>query len=480
MFTHLSPSSSAIELEENKTSQLNNVYQVDLLYIRNILIPQILSLTHTDSGRILTSKLYDCLEYLDVYNHDYNTLQNQERHLTNLLELKYKLKKIVLMASLSGLDEIESELKDEILELSEKIHHYADLRKRSEHLDTIADLNRWSTFFYYGTIVAKHTTKGLQTFFHVLPGLLKNLGKIFPPIIITLDATKNLFDLIYAAATKVHLVHVEKKMEIPISSSPFYNKGFFVRFLGNLAALTLNIFAILIFTGILATPPLGWALSVGVIGAEWLANTVIPAWHAWKNYKNLRTETLRTAQEKKIKELTTEFKRATNQKDVSRLNRTIQDLRRLQLKTKIAEKHFHEKQASAFFGLCSITGSILLACAIFAPPLYLPALALLVIPAVRNTVKFVNKYLDKNFSHSPQADPDATPPIPFRTQEIEMMILKNDTQGGIYNADSANTSKREASPQSSLPSLTKITDDHSLEPVTNTSEIALSCRNKKI
>ncbi|HSW70695.1 MAG TPA: hypothetical protein VLH77_01800 [Gammaproteobacteria bacterium] len=413
--------SALVDLEESKENSIKTALQAELRDIRTLLRSQVLTLTHSDSGRILASKLYDCLEYLDE-----NDLYYAEEHeklikqLEQLQDLKNKLSRIVWIASLQGLDEVESEFKDEIINLNEEIHEYVRKRKReNKHLRVLSEVNRWSRFIYYGTITAKYTTKGLQTLFNFLPGLLKNLGRLFPPLIISLDTIKNLFDLIFSVAARGHLSKVEKKMkDVPIASSPYYNKGFFLRAFGNVAALTLNVFIILIFTGVLATTPLGWALSVGVIASEWLSNTFIPAWQAWKNCDNLEKEFLKLT-----------LKAAKNEGEAFGPNSENKNLAQLPTKIKLARKVFEAKQKDAIFGVFSFVGSILLAFAIITPPLYIPALILLIIPAVRTTVLFLNKYLDKKFGPPPPT-PEHLALMPkldsFSVEQIKVALMSHD------------------------------------------------------
>lgn len=423
-------------------------FQRDLRQLRIVQMKQALELTHGENGRHVASKLYAYISNLTAYYEQYGELLAEARETTvrdaiktvlaQLLQLKTRLRRAINMAARQGLDDIDEDFANKLETLYKDIHSFAEIRQSGRHIDRIAQVNFVSTVIYYGTIVASYLTKGLQGFLHSLPTLLSNLGRVFPPIIIALDAAKNIFDLTYSLATHSHLKDREDQTGKPLASSPLYNKGYFLRLAGNAIALALNVFTLLIFTGALFTTPFGWALSAAVIAAEWVPSCIVPAWQTRKNYKQLQ-ENIRNlnpvAVKADIKRLEEDRTRAMTtlagvaaHREVTRINQQINQLRysldesaaRLQL----AEKSYFAKRADALWAFCSIAGSVVFACGFLCPPLFGVGVLLLLASPARTVFNWLADKFVKCFQPTIDANDSDQAASPNSTTKIQAAMRR--------------------------------------------------------
>jgi hypothetical protein len=388
---------------------------------------QVLELTNSDSGRLVASKLYRYIHNLQAYYRHYAEQSTNPQsdgaalkivH-SELRNLKIDLTRIIIKAARQGLDDIDEKVEAELAAFDKKIHAVA-AQQNPDHIHHIAKLNFASTVVYYGTIVASYLTKGLQGFLHSLPTLLSSLGRVFPPIIIALDAIKNIFDITYSLATHYHLSKKEKKSHYPLASAPLYHKGYSIRLIGNTLALALNLFTLLIFTGALFTTPFGWALSAAVVAAEWVSGCVIPAWQAWRNYKKLTTEA--AAYQTQIHEQEQQESGASEQKQDELLPSKRQAiLEKLQANAALAKKNYLMKRKDAIWSSFSIIGSILFACGFLFPPLFVLGIVSLLASPTRSTLIWLK---DKSAKCRKRPEPDTPegeeliPILDFNTPSI--------------------------------------------------------------
>ncbi len=406
---------------QGKEMQDFDRFHADLCQLSDNQMMQALELTQSDSGRHIASKLFTYIKNLRDNYYYYCKLLSKatddesKRAIKILLEelrqLKADLGLSITLAAQKGLDDIyrDKDFAKKLAKLHKDIDAFLKMRRSGEHVDNLAHLNSWSYLVYYSTIVASYMTKSLHGFLQSLPSILSTLSRVFPPIIIAMDAITNISDLIYSLVTYSHLSEQEKLSggKWPLTSSPLYNKGYFLRLAGNAVALSLNVFILLIFTGALFTTPFGWGLSAAVITAEWMASCVVPAWQARKNYKKLQND-LRNMQgskelNAKIAELEATRKDLSVHGTISDINQQIKTLNELSTKVQLAEKTYLAKKADALWYFCSIAGSIIFACGFILPPLFLVGMLFLSASPVRTVYNWLADQYTQHYKDTSQA-----------------------------------------------------------------------------
>jgi len=318
-------------------------------------------LTHSDQGCNLAIKIYSCLTQLAVHYSDFShsldeakSLEEQrslKENLATLFKLKNQLQRCILRAAKKGLDEMDDLLYKKLNQIETELDSFYNLPRYMHHIEEIAHLNHISSVMYYLTIIASYLTNGIRAFLHTLPTIVSNLGQIFPPITIAMDAAKNIFDLLYSLATYFHLKEIEYESQEELAPSPLYNKGFYIRLAGNSIALALNVFTLLIFTGALFSTPLGWALSAAVIAAEWIAAYIVPVWQARRNHQQVSQD---------------------HHGEITPVKTT-----------------YLARRKDALWGLCSIVGSIFFACGFVCPPLFYVGVIFLLASPTRFTINYL-------------------------------------------------------------------------------------------
>jgi len=381
--------------------QTYNNFRSDIKKLKHEQMPLVLDYTHEDLGRLRASKLFHYLQHLIKIHHHYSSKRSKNQNDINRLrqaqELGERLSLLVQDVTELGLDSVDETFLERFHKLGEDIHNLRRIEIADTHINAFGHASLISNIFLYLTIVASYLTKTMQGFLKTLPTVLSWLGTIFPPIIVAVDAAKNIFDLIYSLMTRLHLQKRAREHTHPsLATASIYNLGYYLRQAGNIIALGVNIFTLLIFTGALLSSPLGWAISTIVVAAEWVTSCAVPAWQAWRNYRKLQSLTRPDLADniQKLKASLLEINKAITALEKQRLEKSGKEYFNLskrifslyeekdkiekelapleagQKKLDAAKENYLAKVYDAFWYSSTIVGSALFACGFLCPPLF--------------------------------------------------------------------------------------------------------------
>ena len=423
-----------------------------------------ITLTQTNAGHLFLAMLFSNLASLDK-NHA-ETLKQLENHkseddkqilASQLIQISHIRKSLELVADLvveNGADNVDEKIKtnleilNKLIALYNKSNHY-----KSARLDTIFSLNRFSNYFYSGTLISTVFVSIADALALSLPPALTAAGKLFPPILYAADTVIILLTLIYTLATSFYLSLVEKQAKV-VLRSPLYKKDFSLRSLSNFVAFSLQFVAVLVFSSVLASSPVGWALIAGASIARWISELYIGARRAKLNYLE---------EEKKWSELKKNIDTIENLKEPAAILAAEQSLNRLKEKeevlaenVKILKKQDYEKDIEAIWGFVGALGSVVFACGFFLPPLAVLGFAMICFPAMRNAAKATYEFLAPYFEKRRKA-PEAEEATSYNTQGIgqglQQAALLSPTHEREVSSDPELSEKRRSKSENETPDL---------------------------
>ena len=140
-----------------------------------------------------------------------------------------------------------------------------------------------------------------------------------------------------------------------IASIIKFIRGTYVERVTHGLIVALDTISVLALSGAMLTPGIGWAIAAGATFVGWMGDTVIPAWKAYKEFKNYEIQINALENERSKVDVT----------DVNKITQLDSQIKQWQERREVAHQHYLEKRNDVAWGLVAVVGMALFACGPF-------------------------------------------------------------------------------------------------------------------